>query len=306
MDENTNSALTATPNPDPMEQVREQQIVPFLGDQLTTALTTTGNIYISLPGICQALGLNGQAQTRRVQRNAVLARGLQRILLATAGGPQAVFCLRIDKLGLFMAGLETSRLRPEFQGKIIAYQEELAPLATRLFLRTVGFTTRDFVPPDDIQGRALAAQIDHLTAVVGFLQEHLTDMQAAAGAVQGIVVRLDQAVRVLESLTDGQQQITARQDATEDQVARIDERTAGLSPAHKRAVQTLVNRMIRATQGTRRPLDYSTIYGRLKHRFNVAAYGEIADEQFDQVMAHLRDQLRHATDGSAPEQRPLF
>ena len=159
MDETELTPVPAPPAAVPTEQVTEQQVIPFLGDALTTALTTAGNIYISLPGICHALGLNGQAQTRRVQRSAVLARGLQRIVLDTPGGSQAVWCLRIDKLGLFVAGLETNRIRPAFQGKIIAYQEELAPLATRLFLRTAGLTQRELVAASDPQITDLAAQI---------------------------------------------------------------------------------------------------------------------------------------------------
>lgn len=41
----------------PEEQAIEQQIVPFMGDNLAAALATGGNIYITLPGMCNALGL---------------------------------------------------------------------------------------------------------------------------------------------------------------------------------------------------------------------------------------------------------
>jgi hypothetical protein len=42
----------------PEEQAVEQQVVPFMGDELAAAMTAGGNIYITLPGMCSALGLH--------------------------------------------------------------------------------------------------------------------------------------------------------------------------------------------------------------------------------------------------------
>src|SRR5260370_40716895 len=50
------------------EQVIEQQIIPFMGDDLAAALAPGGNIYITLPGMCTALGLNTRGQLQRIQR----------------------------------------------------------------------------------------------------------------------------------------------------------------------------------------------------------------------------------------------
>ncbi len=45
----------------PEEQATEQQLVPFMGDDLTASMAAGGSIYISLPGMCAALGLSTQA-----------------------------------------------------------------------------------------------------------------------------------------------------------------------------------------------------------------------------------------------------
>jgi hypothetical protein len=42
----------------PEEQASQQALIPLLDDELTAAMTTTGNIFVSVPGICKALGLN--------------------------------------------------------------------------------------------------------------------------------------------------------------------------------------------------------------------------------------------------------
>jgi hypothetical protein len=107
-------------------------------------------------------------------------------------------------------------------------------------------------------------------------------------------------------LTNRQQALATRQDDTEVRVARIDERTQGLSPAHPRQIQTAVDRMVRETQHNAVPLTYAIIYGRLKSRFLVGSYKEIADEKFEDVLAYLAGELRRATGGRSPEQGRLF
>jgi hypothetical protein len=51
----------------------DQRTVPFDGDDLAAALTDNGSIYLSVPGITRALGLQNRAQIRRMQRTPVLA-----------------------------------------------------------------------------------------------------------------------------------------------------------------------------------------------------------------------------------------
>jgi hypothetical protein len=97
-----------------------------------------------------------------------------------------------------------------------------------------------------------------------------------------------------------------RQEDTEVMVARIDERTQGLTPAHQRQVQTFVDRMVRETHRNPVPLTYSIIYGRLKSRFLVGSYKEIPDDQFEELLAYLMAELRRATGGQAPEQGKMF
>lgn len=286
----------------PRERAIEQRPVPFLGDDLAAAMTAGGAIYISLPGMCRALGLGTQAQFQRIQRTAALAKGLRVIPLQTRGGVQSVNCLRVDRVALWLAGVEPSRVKPAFRAKIEAYQDELAPVAMQVFLRIAGVSEAQFVPASaDPAVRALAEQIDELSGVVAYLREHLAALLAVPEQVQGLALRLDTAIALLESLA-------ARQDTAEGQIARIDARTQRLTPAHARAVQEQVNRMVRETAHLPPPaqLTYVIIYGRLKHRFRAGSYSEIPDERFEAVMVFLRDELRRATNGEAPEQGSLL
>lgn len=288
------------------EEAHTQKTVPFMGDDLVAALTLLGDIYISLPGMCSALGLHTQGQLQRIQRTDELAKGLRRIPLDTRGGRQLTNCLRLDKVGLWLAGVETARVTGEFRTKLAAYHEELAPVAMRVFLQTVGVSPTALPPRTDPRVIALAEQIDTLTATVTFLREHLEAILATPGQLGDISHRLDQAVHLLESLVGQQQALVKRQEATEHLVAQIDDRTQHLTPAHRRAVQTLVDQMVRSTKALPVPLTYARIYGRIKSRFQVGSYAEVPDDAFDHLLSYLRDELQRATSGAAPEQGQLF
>lgn len=284
----------------PGEQVIDQRTVPFLDDELRAALTSGGSIYISLPGMCRALGLNTQAQLRRIMRTPSLLNALRIMSLETRGGAQQVNCLRVDKVALWLAGVETLSVKPAFRAKIEAYQEELAPVAMQVFLRMAGITTAQLVPASaDPQAPILAEQIDSLLDVLTFLREHLAAVLSLPGQVEGIALQLGQAITLLGSLAE-------RQSSTETQLARIDARTQRLTPAHAREVQTMVDRIVRETKRLPIPLTYATIYGRLKHRFRVGSYSEVPDGKFDELIAYLGNELQQATSGAAPEQGSLF
>jgi len=284
----------------PEEQATEQQLVPFMGDDLTAAMATGGSIYISLPGLCSALGLNTQAQLRRIERTRTLAKGLRRIPLQTKGGVQRINCLRLDLIALWLAGAQTNSMKSEFRVKIETYQEELAPVAMQVFMRVVGMHTAQLVPSEDSRILALAEQIDTLTDIAMFLREHMEAMLDVQGHVS---LRLEQAVQLLEALA-------GRQQTTENQVARIDERTKRLTPAHARDVQLLVERIARAIEKQSATATLSSahalIYGRLKTRFQAGSYKEIPDERFEEVMAYLHEELRKVTGGEGPTQGSLF
>jgi hypothetical protein len=304
MDDEEQDALDTQENGEtdvdiPEEQAVEQQIVPFLGDDLAAAMTAAGMIYITLPGMCKALGLNTKGQTQRIKRTRVLSKGLRRIALATRGGLQRANCLRVDKVALWLGGVQTSTMKnAEFRGKIEAYQEELAPVATQVFMRVVGIRTAQVIPTTDPRVLALAEQIDTLIDVATFLREHMEAILEATGHVS---MQLEQAVHLLEALA-------SRQEVTEAQVARIDERTKKLTPAHEREVQAWVERIVRETEKRfpQSPLAYASLYGRIKTRFRVGSYKEIPDERFDQLITYLREELKKVTGGQLPEQGSLF
>jgi hypothetical protein len=282
------------------EQVIEQQIVPFMGDDLAAALAPGGNIYITLPGMCNALGLNTRGQLQRIQRTRTLSKGLRRIPIKTKGGFQQLNCLRIDLVALWLAGVQPGSIKSEIRAKIEAYQDELAPVATQVFIRVMGLQTREVIPTTNPQILALANRVDALTEITALVREYLETLLEAQGQTS---MQLDQAIRLLEALTN-------RQEVTETQVAKIDERTQRLTSAHGQDVQEIVNliaaAIVKQSPNITPQLAHTMVYGRLKKHFRARSYIEIPDERFDEVMVYLRGVLRKFSGGDLPGQGSLF
>lgn len=138
-----------------------------------------------------------------------------------------------------------------------------------------------------------------MAGTLNLLREHLLGLLTLPGQVEGLSLQVGQAIAMLDALAE-------RQETTETQVAQIDARTQRLTPAHARAVQEMVDRMVHETAHQPAPMVHYVIYGRLKRRFRVSTYKEIADDRFAEVTHFLQEMLRQATGGAAPEQGSLF
>lgn len=291
------------------EEALEQRIVPFMGDDLAAARTEAGSIYLSLPGVCRALGLTTQAQLRRITRTPNLRRALRRIPLETRGGPQIVNCLRLDKVALWLAGIETLSVKEQYRAKIEAYQEDLAPLAMQVFMRSIGIVPAQPTIMADSQlaeqVAELAEQMDALTSVLLFMREHmnaqLSQLAANNEQINTLSGRLDDAVTLLEMLATRQE--TAQR---QNKNAPATDSALQLTPAHVRAIQEQIDRMVQETRRLPSPLSHFMIYGRLKRRFHASSYREIPDESYEEVLDFLLDELRRALTNQDPERGGLF
>ncbi len=102
-----------------MTEPLPQRIVPFYGDELIAAQQTDSTIYVLFTRLCENLGLARWSQVRRVQSHEILNEGFELLTIHTEGGTQAVQCLRLDLLPLWMSGLHARRVKPEIQPKLV-------------------------------------------------------------------------------------------------------------------------------------------------------------------------------------------
>lgn len=275
----------------------EQDTITFYGHDLVAVRLEDGRIAAVMRWLCESLQLDIDGQLQRIQRKTALRDGLVRVRVETAGGPQEMPAIILKVLPGYLFGIDENRVKAEAREDIILFQRECVEALADHF-------TRKHPPALPVLADTTAAtiiieQIADLTGVINLLREHLEALLALPGQVAEISAQVGETRVLVESLA-------TRQDSTETRLAAVDARTQRLTPTHTRTVQEQVDRMVRETKRLPAPLTYAIIYGRLKRRFRVGSYKEVADSRFDELMAYLRDELSGATSGEAAEQGNLF
>ena len=93
---------------------------------------------MALPSMCNALGLNIQAQSRRINRHEILSNDYTKLaILASFGKDEStrrrMGVLRADLVPLWLAGLNAKSVKPEMRPRIIQYQQEAAQVLWEAF-----------------------------------------------------------------------------------------------------------------------------------------------------------------------------
>jgi hypothetical protein len=281
----------------------EQDTIMFYGHELVAVRLADGRIAAVLRWLFESLNLERRGQMQRIERKTALRKGLIDVDVDTPGGPQTMSALTLQVLPGYLFTIDENRVNEEARADVIPFQEECVEALAEHFTRKhQAQASQALTPAEATASAAIIAQIADLTGVVNLLREHLEALLVLPGQVADLSTRVGETRALVESLAE-------RQGATETlaaQVARIEARTQRLTPAHARAVQERVDRIVRATQQLPQPLSYAMVYGRLKHTWRANSYSEIPDERFEEVMAYLREELRQATGGETPEQGSLF
>ena len=120
---------------------QDQRDITCMGRTFSTVRTADGSCYISIPALCDALGLIVGSQVRRIKRNEHLFAGLRHSQLTTKGGVQRVNCLHINCLQAWFDGIQTGSLSSEAQEALRQLQTALPPLLSQLFQNRPCFQT---------------------------------------------------------------------------------------------------------------------------------------------------------------------
>ena len=113
----------------------EQKIVEFYDDELLAVRTKDGQIYVAIRQMCNALGIDYRSQLRRIQSDEdLLAGGYQRVVIMTTHrGRQRAGALRVDLVPVWLAGLDTARVREEVRDKLKEYKRNVARVLWEAF-----------------------------------------------------------------------------------------------------------------------------------------------------------------------------
>lgn len=236
----------------------EQKQVEFYGDELTAVRAEDGHIYAGINQMCGALGIDPQAQRRRMERHAVLAKGLGVAILATPGGRQHGYVLRADLVPLWLAGIRASMVNEDVRPKLVKFQEEAAVVLWEAF------------------------QDGRLTGDPAFdelLQQDTPEVEAYK-MIQGML-RLAQNQIILRARLEDHEQ---RLEAIESQLTAP---THTVTQSQAMQVSQAVKAVAFAMGG--RKENFQGVYGELYRHYEITSYKLLPANRFEDCMAWLTE-----------------
>lgn len=116
-----------------MNQNTQVATVEFHGQPLITA-KIDGKVFVAMKPIVEAIGLQWEAQLKRIKRHTVLSQGMSMMDIpeslrvqdghSDGGGTQKAVSIPIDMLNGWLFGVDANRVKPECRDKVVEYQTE--------------------------------------------------------------------------------------------------------------------------------------------------------------------------------------
>lgn len=108
--------------------------VDFHGQSLVAVLID-GKPYVAIKPICENIGLQWEAQQKRIQRTPVLKSTMSITdMVAQDGKLREMVCIPLSKLNGWLFGVDVNRVREEIKPRLIQYQEECFDVLFRHFM----------------------------------------------------------------------------------------------------------------------------------------------------------------------------
>ncbi len=163
-------------------------IVPFHEHELIT-VKDGGIIRVVMKPICEALGLQWQAQYNRIQRNPVLSTCISMMDIQMPGDDQRreVLTLPIEMLHGWLFGIEVSRVKEHLRPMLMTYQRECYMALDGYFRRG-----RKIATAKPLSGSQLLAVQRHVQKLLADLKR-----ERDPATRQTLMEMLDQSCRLI-------------------------------------------------------------------------------------------------------------
>ena len=262
----------------------EKRQVVFYEDMITAVLVEVDNrqeIYVPVRQICDYLGLAFAGQRSRINRDAVLSEAIRIIHIATdsvKGGNPNVLCLPLKYLPGWLFGITVSRVKPEFQDKILRYQRESYDVLWEAFQEGRLTTDPSF---DDLLKQASSDVVEAYQIAQAIMK--LARNQIVLDA------RLDDHSRTLEEHTRRLETIEA--DMHQEDRYISESQATQISQAVKSIAIALGKQTGRS--------EFGAVWGEFYRKFGVSKYRYLPMSKFDEALAWLNEFYQDLT-GDTP------
>ncbi len=262
-------------------------------DAIVAVRTVEGDIYVPLRPLCETLGLDVQGQTQRIRRHDALAQNLKRVAVPTeTRGTQLMLCLELEGLPLWLAGIETSRVRGEIRPTLTAYQMWARRRIYEAFVAETGLVARSgegtAVTSSDDEEPSPLDQIEAfgvaLTAFArqqrAFERRYVVDQETVQARLDHLDSRIDHAA---EAFADLVRDVRIRLDGSDV-----------ITDAQASDIKALIQAIAtdRTSPGDKSGTQYRTLWSELYRRFRVPSYARIKQSQYHDVIQWLEAERR--------------
>ena len=259
----------------------EQKLVSFYEDTILAIVVKRNHrqqVYVPLRPICDLLGLNWSAQTRRLHRDPVLSEETQGVAItATPGGKQEMLCLPLDYLNGWLFGINADRVKSELRNRVIRYQRECYRVLSEAFQE--GRLTTDPTFDELLQTDSGAVQAYKMALAVVKLARNQVMLEG----------RLDNQEEALTAVTERLDQIEANLGQSERYVTQ--EQASQISQAVK---------AVAIAQGKKsKRNEFGACYGELYRKYGITSYKMLPANKFEDAMKFLTD-WHQTLEGDSP------
>jgi hypothetical protein len=252
---------------------RERKLL-FRGKEIATADLKDGKGYVSVRSLCEAFGIDGRAQRKRLMRQqGYFETFTATILTTTAGGPQPTLCLMASAVPLFLTGVELERVEDTGARQLLkAFLDEAHTVLAEHF----GISERGEL-------QFLRESIARMVAEQEMFEENLSK-KVEAELAEMRQAHEEKVTHIREAFSDLRQQVT-RIEAVAGPKARLTPEQLGQL---RQAVATLGTLM--QESGVAKP--YPGIYMDITRLTGVSRSEDIRQEDFQLVVEFLDRQIQ--------------
>jgi hypothetical protein len=257
----------------------EERQVDFYGDEIITALAEVKGeeqVLVPLRPICEYLGLNWSAQSRRLKRDMVLSEVQLVAVMATSQGKVGMICLPLEYLNGWLFGIDASRVKVELQDKVIRYQRDCYKVLSRHFQGEAALYPTGPAPSAGL------LQIREMGLAIVKMAEEQIVLERNVNRAHS---RLDQAALVVGDIQRRlgvvEKKLSPPAFITEDQAVEISQRVKALSEF--------------LTGKDKAKNHYQGIFGELYRRFGVSSYKSIPLSRYEDVLKFLEEWRQSAS-----------
>jgi hypothetical protein len=190
---------------------------------------------------------------------------------------QAMQCLKLTLLPLWLSGVQASRIKSELQEQLIRYQEEVADVLWQAFKPQILIEER---------GDALATSTDAELAQLAQIAEMGRAITRMAEEQLEIRRRMDTAARAFQGMRGDISAVQVRLGVLEDKLHPAAYITEAQAAEVSSQVKALAELLTGKDAGKNH---YQGIFGELYRRYGVASYKTIRVEQYTAVLVFLED-----------------